>query len=242
MQPPIETSTASGRPAASPLDLPVEAQPKKTAAILVIWPARIRGRLCPSARSPPCLTACRSAGGSPAARQSTCSSAPPPAHTKTSTLPLRPDQLTVQAHLDGWDLRVAHDDRLTPWAPGQLLAASEHGIWARPNPASPWRLELLVDDVSDGDWVDRRNPVVRGPLDRLGRTTATGLPYLRPEVVLLYKAKRPRAADEHDAAVAIPRLSGSERAWLAAAIARDRPDHHWLPLLAHQERALASGT
>jgi hypothetical protein len=83
----------------------------------------------------------------------------------------------------------------------------------------------------------RRNPVVRLPLDRLGRTTATGLPYLRPEVVLLYKAKRPRAPDEHDAAVAIPRLSGSERAWLAAAVAKDRPDHHWLPLLAHQERA-----
>ena len=153
-------------------------------------------------------------------------------HQDVDVAVLRPDQLTVQAHLDGWDLRVAHNNRLTPWAPGQLLAASQHGIWARPNPASPWRWELLVDDVSDGDWVYRRNLVVRLPLDRLGRTTATGLPYLRPEVVLLYKAKRPRAPDEHDAAVAIPRLSGSERAWLAAAIAKDRPDHHWLPTLA----------
>jgi hypothetical protein len=41
----------------------------------------------------------------------------------------------------------------------------------------------------------------------------------------------------HDAGVVIPRLSGSERAWLAAAIAKDTPDHHELPLLAHQERA-----
>jgi hypothetical protein len=103
--------------------------------------------------------------------------------------------------------------------------------------ASPWRLEFLVDDVIDGQWVHRRNPAVRLPLDRLGRTTATGVPYLRPEVVLLYKAKRPRASDEHDAVAAIPRLSGSERAWLAAAIAQDRPDHHWLPLLAYRERA-----
>ena len=52
------------------------------------------------------------------------------------------------------------------------------------------------------------------------------------EVVLLYKAKRPRASDEHDARVAIPRLSRSGRAWLAAAIAQGAPDHHWLPLLA----------
>jgi hypothetical protein len=158
-------------------------------------------------------------------------------HQDLDVAVLRPDQLTVQAHLDGWDLRVAHDDHLTHSAPGQPLAPHEHGIWARPNPASPWRLEFLVDDVIDGQWAYRRNPAVRLPVDRLGRTTATGLPYLRPEVVLLYKAKRPRASDEHDAAVAIQLLSRSERAWLAAAIAKDMPDHEWLSLLAHQQRA-----
>jgi hypothetical protein len=160
-------------------------------------------------------------------------------HQDLDVAVLRPDQLAVQAQLDGWDLRVAHHGGLTRWPPGQPLTPHEHGIWARPNPASPWRLELLVDEVSDGQWVYRRNPAVRLPLDRLGRTTATGLPYLRPEVVLLYKAKRPRAPDEHDAAVAIPRLSWSERAWLAVAIAKDTPDHHWLPLLAHHGRARA---
>jgi hypothetical protein len=48
------------------------------------------GDLCrrsPSMRSPSCLTAYRSAGGSPAARRVTCSSAPPPVTTKTSMLP-----------------------------------------------------------------------------------------------------------------------------------------------------------
>ncbi|HEU4896781.1 MAG TPA: amino acid transporter [Actinomycetota bacterium] len=153
-------------------------------------------------------------------------------HDDVDVAVLRPDQLAVQAHLDGWDLRVAHGGGLAPWPPGRLLDPDEHGIWARPSPASPWRLELLVDDVVDGQWVYRRNPVVRLPLERLGRTTVAGVPYLCPEVVLLYKSKRPRAADEHDARVAIPRLSAAERAWLAAAIAADAPDHQWLPLLA----------
>jgi hypothetical protein len=152
-------------------------------------------------------------------------------HQDVDVAVLRPDQRAVQAHLDGWDLRIAHHGGLTHWPPGRLLATHEHGIWARPNSASPWRLEFLVDNVIDDQWMYRRNPAVRLPLDRLGRTTATGVLYLRPEVVLLYKAKRPRASDEHDAAVAIPRLSESERAWLAAAIAKDMPDHHWLPLL-----------
>jgi hypothetical protein len=156
-------------------------------------------------------------------------------HQDVDVAVLRPDQLAVRAHLDGWDLRVAHDGRLTRWAPKQRLATHEHGIWARPNPASAWRFELLVDDVIDGQWAYRRNPAVRLPLEQLGRTTATGLPCLRPEVVLLYKAKQPRASDEHDAGVAIPRLSASERAWLAAAIATDGPEHPWLPLLADQQ-------
>jgi hypothetical protein len=153
-------------------------------------------------------------------------------HDDVDVAVLRPDQAAVQAHLDGWDLRVARDGRLVPWAPGRPLAPDEHGIWARPDPASPWRLELLVDEVVDGQWAYRRNLAVRLPLVRLGRETAEGVPYLCPEVVLLYKSRRPRAADEHDARVAIPRLSGAERSWLAAAIAADAPDHHWLPLLA----------
>jgi hypothetical protein len=156
-------------------------------------------------------------------------------HQDVDVAVLRPDQLAVQAHLDGWDLRIAHDGRLARWAPGQLLGPHEHGIWARPNPASAWQFELLVDDVIDGQWAYRRNPAVRLPLEQLGLTTATGLPYLRPEVVLLYKAKQPQAPDEHDAAVAIPRLSAWERAWLATAIVKDRPEHHWLPLLADKQ-------
>jgi hypothetical protein len=157
--------------------------------------------------------------------------APTRDHDDLDVAVLRPDQLAVQSHLDGWDLRVAHHGRLTPWAPGRPLAPDEHGIWARPDPASPWRLELLIDEVVGGRWAYRRNPAVRLPLERLGRRTATGVPYLRPEVVLLYKSRQPREPDECDARVAVPRLSAPERAWLAAAIAADTPDHHWLAML-----------
>lgn len=153
-------------------------------------------------------------------------------HEDVDVAVLRPDQLAVRAHLVGWDLRVARDGRLAPWRVGRRLAPEEHGIWARPGPGSPWRLELLVDDVAGDEWVYRRDPAVRLPLARLGRRTAAGVPYLCPEVVLLYKSRRPRAADEHDARVAIPRLPGPARAWLAAAITAQEPEHPWLGLLA----------
>jgi hypothetical protein len=158
-------------------------------------------------------------------------------HQDVDVAVLRPDQLAVQAHLDGWDLRVAHNGHLSPWARGRLLGAHEHSIWARTSPASPWQLEFLMDDVDGNQWVYRRNRAVRLPLDDLGRTTARGIPYLRPEVVLLYKAKQPRATDEQDARAVIPRLSSTQRAWLAEVIAQHVPDHHWLQLLTNQQHA-----
>jgi hypothetical protein len=62
---------------------------------------------------------------------------------------------------------------------------------------------------------------------------AAGVQHLgRPQAGVGPQGQLAGAPDEHDAAVAIPRLSRPERAWLAAAIAEDTPDHHWLPLLA----------
>ena len=38
-------------------------------------------------------------------------------HEDIDAAVLRADQLALQADLDGWDLRVAHDGRLTRWTP-----------------------------------------------------------------------------------------------------------------------------
>ena len=72
----------------------------------------------------------------------------------------------------------------------------------------------------------RRNPAVRLPLERLGRTTSTGVPYLRLEVVLLYKSNSPEeyGEDFHNAA---PALSAEARAWLKAALDKVSPGHAW---------------
>lgn len=74
----------------------------------------------------------------------------------------------------------------------------------------------------------RRAAAVQRPLARAVVHTAAGLPVLAPEVVLLYKAKAPRAADEHDFTAARPHLGPEARAWLAAALRRCHPGHPWL--------------
>jgi hypothetical protein len=59
-----------------------------------------------------------------------------------------------------------------------------------------------------------------------------GIPYQRPEVTLLYKARRRAAKDEADFAAVVPRLEPANRAWLHSAIALTEPaGHPWIEQL-----------
>jgi len=76
-------------------------------------------------------------------------------------------------------------------------------------------------DEADGDtWVFRRQPTVRRPLTEVIRRTPDGIPYLSPEIQLLYKAKLPREKDQEDFARVVPQLSPEERIWLRDALTK----------------------
>jgi len=78
-----------------------------------------------------------------------------------------------------------------------------------------------------GGWaLDRR------PLAEAIRCDRARIPYLAPEIQLLYKAQRPRAEDERDFGTVAPRLDAGARTWLHDALLRIDPAHHWLEALA----------
>lgn len=77
----------------------------------------------------------------------------------------------------------------------------------------------------------RRDHDVRLPIADIDLRSANGIPYLAPEVVLLYKAKQQREHDELDLAAALPLLSPRQRGWLRAGIERVHPGHPWLDRL-----------
>jgi hypothetical protein len=60
----------------------------------------------------------------------------------------------------------------------------------------------------------------------------TGIPYLAPEIVLLFKAKHAaRGKDAADFARALPLLDGQRREWLADALRVVHPGHDWITLV-----------
>jgi hypothetical protein len=54
---------------------------------------------------------------------------------------------------------------------------------------------------------------------------------LRPEVMLLMKARHVRPKDERDLEVVLPLLDNDRQAWLATALEIAHPGHAWLEVL-----------
>jgi hypothetical protein len=138
-------------------------------------------------------------------------------HKDIEVAVFRSDQDQMRRHLAarGWDFEKVADGRLQPWKDRDTLSSPVHEIWCR-NPAGE-RLEVLLNERTETEFVFRRDPRARRPVGGTFLRSASGIPVLAPEVVLLYKAKDSR---EHS-------LGDEPLAWLSASIARLYPDHAW---------------
>jgi Aminoglycoside-2''-adenylyltransferase len=163
---------------------------------------------------------------------------------------LRRDQQAAREALAPFPLRkviphrqgLMNRGRIAPWAPGERLELPIHQINvyradtsiladadARGvDSAHSWWFQLMLAESDRGDWVYRRNPAVRRPLAAIGLDPLWGLPYLAPEIVLLFKSRHMLAHDREDFRNALPALGAPARAWLRDAVAANNPYHDWL--------------
>lgn len=93
---------------------------------------------------------------------------------------------------------------------------------------------LDVMRVADsGVWELAGHPEITRPWGESIGTTRSGIPYLRPEQVLLYKAlgigdDDPRIKDGGDFLCTLPFLEAGARDWLARTLTSLSPAHPWL--------------
>jgi hypothetical protein len=92
-----------------------------------------------------------------------------------------------------------------------------------------WRFDVFREPSEGGTWVCRRDEGIRLPYNQVIAHTDDGIPYGRPEIVLLFKAKHAhRNRDRLDFEAVVPRLEPERRRWLADALERIHPGHPWL--------------
>jgi hypothetical protein len=114
----------------------------------------------------------------------------------------RQDLDVALAWLAGWDFRVGLNN-----------------VWVRRSPDEPWAMDLTIGAGDDREWVYRRDPTLSRPWDRAVLLTDSGIPYLAPDLQLLFKAKDTRPKDDLDSKLVIPELDQEQREFLVG----------WLP-------------
>jgi hypothetical protein len=140
----------------------------------------------------------------------------------------------VRERLDGYHLWDNHGGVLRPLRPGTTMPEDHEQVWLRKDAASPWLVDLLLTPTDGDDWLCKRDRSIRLPLERIGWTDPDGVPYLRPEIVLLMKAEHDQPKDRADLHAALPLLGATACGWLAGSLAVAHPGHPWLAVLGEE--------
>jgi Aminoglycoside-2''-adenylyltransferase len=143
----------------------------------------------------------------------------------------RADQQAIRRHLPGWEFDRIVEGRREPWRVGEWLEPPVHEVHAYPADGEPREMEILLNETLGAKWVFRRDVRITRPLSQVRRLTRSRVPFLAPEIVLLYKAKDPKPKDRADFEAVRPRLRSTHRRWLREALETAYPSHPWIARL-----------
>jgi len=129
-------------------------------------------------------------------------------------------------------LALAECSRCAPhhrhhWKGSALLAhASQNNLWCRKGPEQPWCIDITIGEGDREFWIFRRDPTVRIPWPEAFLRSDRDVPYLAPDLQILFKSKDPRPKDDLDATEVIPELTSVERSRLHRFLPEDRHGKH----------------
>jgi GrpB-like predicted nucleotidyltransferase (UPF0157 family) len=152
-------------------------------------------------------------------------------HHDVDVVIARHDQLALQKYMmaRGWQFVTPLQGNLEPWPQHMRIELPRHQVHAHREGAF---IDFLLTDLADGIWRYRRDPLIIRHGERMSLTTAEGIRYLAPELVLLYKSRntsdQERSKDQHDFEQVYPHLEPERRAWLRWALLATNPQHEWL--------------
>lgn len=128
----------------------------------------------------------------------------------------------------GYDWDVVGDGQVWPY-PERV---DQHfQTWLREPETGIYRLDVFREPHSGAHWVCRRDGSITLPYAELIQHDADGIPYVIPEVALLFKAKHRRPKDDADFARVLPELDTRQRNRLCGWLTGVHPGHGWIEAL-----------
>jgi hypothetical protein len=133
----------------------------------------------------------------------------------------------VRDRFPGYVFDGVGDRRIWEDATPDVLAAV-HQTWLRDPATGNYLVDVFREPHDVDTWICRRDETIRLPYRDIIHRTADGIPYLAPELVLLFKAKHARPKDQADFDGTVPHMTPAQRETLAELLARVHPGHPWL--------------
>jgi aminoglycoside-2''-adenylyltransferase len=133
----------------------------------------------------------------------------------------------IRGALSEFDFDVVGSGNIWPLS-NQRAFDVMHQTWVRDRTSGVYHLDVFRDPHHGDEWICRRDETIRRPYAEVIKTTEDGIPYMVPEIVLLFKAKHDQPKDNADFANVLPALDAGQRRWLSDALERVHPAHHWI--------------
>ena len=146
-------------------------------------------------------------------------------HADVDIMLLERDEHALRTDLTEVDVQPTGRDRQPgPWPAGWRLTASA-GRLVLHSKNLPLPTEVLLASAVGAFWVYHRGPrCIRRPLAGITRSR-DGIPFLAPEVVLLFKSRSKTDKDQHDDETAQSVLNAEQRSWLQDTLEHLPPGH-----------------
>ncbi|MFN7253539.1 MAG: nucleotidyltransferase domain-containing protein [Anaerobacillus sp.] len=150
-------------------------------------------------------------------------------HSDIEIAIFRKEQLYLKDYLKEWEFKKVIKGEFHTWG-NEYLELPIHEIHSS-NKLNGDTIEVLLNETEENDWKFRRDLRISYPLNSVWSYSETGIPYLNPEIVLLYKAKNTREIDHQDFMIIKDYLDNKKKQWLRYALELHEPKHEWLQYL-----------
>jgi len=124
----------------------------------------------------------------------------------------RKDQIDLKNYLIDWEINKVTKGALSKWQ-DEFLELPIHEIHGRYSQLIE-NIEVLLNEIEDNKWKFRRDKSIFCELESLWSYSKQGIPFLNPEIVLLYKVSNTREKDQQDFMNVRKYLDDSKKLWL----------------------------
>jgi hypothetical protein len=154
-------------------------------------------------------------------------------HSDLDVLVLTRDLDKVRIHLADHQPSVQNPNtgETREWLMDEALVAGRDALVLAQAGADP-QLQILLGESDADEWVFHRGSGrIRRPMSQFSLRSASGIPFVAPEVALLFKSRDLRDKDTEDFEGVIHLLNEERRQWLDERIAPLNKEHPWLEAL-----------